>query len=44
MISQHSQTATLTVEVSQEQSTEGMLVEAIARGSIPLLQKYHTAN
>ncbi|MBW4430937.1 MAG: hypothetical protein KME28_04165 [Pelatocladus maniniholoensis HA4357-MV3] len=30
MISQHSQTATLTVGVSQEQSTEGMVVEAIA--------------
>ena len=30
MISQHSQTATLTVEVSQEQSTEGMLLDAIA--------------
>jgi putative transposase len=31
MISQHSQTATLTVEVSQEQSTEGILLDAIAR-------------
>jgi len=31
MISQHSQTATLTVGVSQEQSTEGMVVEAIAK-------------
>ncbi len=30
MISQHSETATLTVGVSQEQSTEGMVVEAIA--------------
>jgi hypothetical protein len=31
MMSQHVQTATLTVEVSQERSREGMLVEAIAR-------------
>ena len=31
MISQHPQTATLTVEVSQEQSTEGMLLDAIAK-------------
>jgi putative transposase len=30
MISQHSQTATLTVEVSQEQSREGMSLDAIA--------------
>jgi len=33
MISQHSQTTTLTVEVSQEQSTEGMLLDAIARSA-----------
>ncbi|MFK0735278.1 MAG: hypothetical protein ACFKPT_13675 [Gloeotrichia echinulata GP01] len=33
MISQHSQTATLTVEVSQEQSTQGMLLDAIARSA-----------
>jgi putative transposase len=31
MISQHSQTVTLTVEVSQEQSREEMLLDAIAR-------------
>lgn len=34
MMSQHVQTATLTVEVSQEQSREGMLVEAIARSAL----------
>jgi putative transposase len=34
MISQHSQTATLTVEVSQEQSTEEMLLDAIARSAL----------
>lgn len=34
MISQHSQTATLTVEVSQEESREGMLLEAIARSAL----------
>ena len=34
MISQHSQTATLTVEVSQEQSREGMLLDAIAGSAL----------
>lgn len=34
MMSQHVQTATLTVEVSPEQSREGMLVEAIARSAL----------
>ena len=34
MRSQDVQTATLTVEVSQEQSREGMLVEAIARSAL----------
>jgi hypothetical protein len=34
MMSQHVQTATLTVKVSQEQSREGMLVEAIARSAL----------
>jgi len=33
-MSQHVQTATLTVEVSQEQSREGMLVEVIARSAL----------
>lgn len=33
-MSQHVQTATLTVEVSREQSREGMLVEAIARSAL----------
>jgi hypothetical protein len=34
MISQHSQTAKLTVEVSQEQSREVMLLDAIARSTL----------
>ena len=34
MISQDSQTATLTVEVLQEQSTEGVLLGAIARSAL----------
>jgi putative transposase len=33
MISQHSQTGTLTVEVSEEQSREGMSLDAIARSA-----------
>lgn len=33
MISQYSKTATLKVEISQEQSTEGMLLNAIARSA-----------
>ncbi len=34
MMSQDVQTATVRVEVSQEQSREGMLVEAIARSAL----------